>query len=477
MIVDAALESGRKAYEARAWRDAYAELTAAEATRQLDAEDLERVGLAAYLIGKDADALVFWGRAHHAHLDNGDVERAVRVAFWPALHLLLTGELARSNGWVARGERLLGDRDCVEQGHLAGLRGVTAMFGGDLAAALRDMERGIEIGERFENLDVLAMCRIGTGQCLRMAGDVEPAMRLFDETMISIIGAEVSPILTGTLFCAVLLECRAMLDVRRAHEWAEALNDWCERQQELFPYRGECLIHRSELMQLHGRWQDASDEAARAIDQLVEPPRSPLGAAYYQKAEIHRVRGEFAEAEEAYASAARVGFDPHPGLALLRFAQGRLDAGESAIRRVRDARGPGTSRPSILSAFVEIVLAAGDVDAALDASEELNSFAESMSLPYPRALADGTAASVALASSWLRAWRRRCARRARPARSRWCCRATAAPRRWAASPAASRAPPSSGSTRTPISTPPTRRSAASSTGWPSRPSRDAAGRN
>jgi len=397
MIVNAALESGRKAYEARAWRDAYAELTAAEATRQLDAEDLERVGLAAYLIGKDADALVFWGRAHHAHLDNGDVERAVRVAFWPALQLLLTGELARSNGWVARVERLLGDRDCVEQGHLAGLRGVTAMFGGDLAAALRDMERGIEIGERFKNRDVLAMCRIGTGQCLRMAGDVEPAMRLFDETMISIIGNEVSPILTGTLFCAVLLECRALLDVRRAHEWAEALHDWCEKQQELFPYRGECLIHRSELMQLHGRWQDASDEAARAIDQLAEPPRSPLGAAYYQKAEIHRVRGEFAEAEEAYASAARVGFDPHPGLALLRFAQGRLDAAESAIRRVRDARGPWTSRPSILSAFVEIVLAAGDVDAALDASDELTSLAESMSVPYPRALADGTAASVALA--------------------------------------------------------------------------------
>jgi DNA-binding CsgD family transcriptional regulator len=221
--------------------------------------------------------------------------------------------------------------------------------------------------------------------------------------MLSIIGDEVSPILTGTLFCAVLLECRAMLDVRRAHEWSEALNDWCEKQQELFPYRGECLIHRSELMQLHGHWQDASDEAARAIDQLAEPPRSPLGAACYQKAEIHRVRGDFAEAEEAYASAARVGLDPHPGLALLWFAQGRLDAAESAIRRMRDARGPWTPRPSILSAFVEIVLAAGDVDAARDASNELTSFAESMNVPYARALADGTAASVALADGDARA--------------------------------------------------------------------------
>ena len=403
MTVHIALGSGRKAYAAHAWRDAYAELTAADAAGQLDAEDLERVALAAYLIGEDADALEFWARAHHAHLDNRDVERAVRAVFWPALLLLLTGEVARSNGWVARAERLLGDRDSVEQGYLAGVRGVTAMFAGDLAAAMTEWDRGIEIGERFNNLDVLAVCRIGTGQCLRMAGDVDSAMRLFDEIMISITGDDVSPILTGILFCAVLLECRAVLDVRRAYEWSEVLNDWCDKQENPVPFRGQCLVHRSELMQLHGRWQDALDEAARAIDQLTEPPRSPLGAACYQKAEVHRVRGEFAEAEEAYASAARVGLDPQPGLALLRFAQGRLDAAESAIRRMRDARGPWAPRASILSAFVEIVLAAGDVDAGRDASAELGAWAESMNVPYAHALADGTAASVALADGDARA--------------------------------------------------------------------------
>ena len=65
----------------------------------------------------------------------------------------------------------------------------------------------------------------------------------------------------------------------------------------------------------------------------------------YQLAELHRLRGETDEAEAAYRQASECGHYPQPGLALLRVAQGRVDAAAAAIRgaadEVTDRLGPG----------------------------------------------------------------------------------------------------------------------------------------
>ena len=83
-------------------------------------EDLERLATAAYLLGRDADSIDIWARAHHDLLRRGDLERAARCAFWLFFILLKKGELVRGGGWVARARRLLddGQHDCVEQGYL-----------------------------------------------------------------------------------------------------------------------------------------------------------------------------------------------------------------------------------------------------------------------------------------------------------------------------------------------------------------------
>ena len=114
------LERGREAYGRRAWTDAFAQLSAADRESALEAEDLERLATAAYLIGRDDDGADAGTRAHHEFLRRGSVERAVRCAFWLAFSLLNRGEVARGGGWVARARRLLDDlqRDCVEQGYL-----------------------------------------------------------------------------------------------------------------------------------------------------------------------------------------------------------------------------------------------------------------------------------------------------------------------------------------------------------------------
>jgi tetratricopeptide (TPR) repeat protein len=127
-------------------------------------------------------------------------------------------------------------------------------------------------------------------------------------------------------------------------------------------YRGQCLVHRAEIMLLHGAWPDAMEEAVRACERLTDEPA--VGAAFYQLAEVHRMRGEFEEAETAYRRANELGREPQPGLALLRLTQGKVDAADAAIRRVVDEAQGSIARARVLGAYVEIALAGGDVAAA-----------------------------------------------------------------------------------------------------------------
>jgi len=162
------------------------------------------------------------------------------------------------------------------------------------------------------------------------------------------------------------------------------------------PFRGQCLVHRSEIMQLRGEWSEALGEVEQARDRLADPPRQPaLGMACYQQGELHRLRGEFAAAEEAYREAARWGREPHPGLALLWLAQGNVEASAAAIRRVVD-EAQALNRATMLPAYVEIVLAAGDEGAAREAADELAAIAADLQAPLLEAMSAAAAGMVLL---------------------------------------------------------------------------------
>jgi len=401
-----ALERGRDAYRRRAWREAYTQLSACDRANGLDPEDLERLAITCSLLGLDVESADFLACAHHEFLGRDAPERAARAAFWLAFELMERGETARASGWIGRARRLLGDgeRECVEQGYLLLPDAFGAMAAGDYQTALSVIARVAAIGERFEDPDLVALTRHLQGRALIRAGRAAEGVALLDEAMVAVTTDEVSPYVVGGVYCSVISGCQEIFDWRRAREWTEVLARWCAPQPDLVVFRGHCLLRRSEVLQLRGDWTGALEEVRRALARFLDPPgQIGTGAAYYQLAELHRLRGDLKEAEEAYRQASLHSRRTQPGLALLRMAQGDVGAALASTRRALDESPERRFRPTLLAASVEVALAAGDLDAARAAAEELAAIAADIGAPYLRALSAHARGAVELAAGDARA--------------------------------------------------------------------------
>ena len=368
------LQRGRDAYAKRSWYEAFSGLTAADDEAGLDREDLELLATAAYMLGLQDGYFAALERAHQAHLDAGEALRAARCAIWVGLNRAQQGEMARAGGWVARAQRLVEreGRDCAERGYLLMARMFQQEAEGDLDGAVATAAEASKLAERFGDADLLALAGHSQGHMLVIEGRASEGLGLLDEAMVAVTTGELSPIVSGIVYCGVILGCQKAHQTGRAREWTAALTEWCRQQPDMVAFTGRCLVHRAELMQLEGAWAKAIEEAGRAARRCEEGGNArAAGEAVYLRGEIRRLQGDFVGAERDYRAANGYGREPQPGLALLRLAQGNASAALAAIRRARAEASDEPALASILPACCEIMLAAGKLEAADDACGEL----------------------------------------------------------------------------------------------------------
>jgi DNA-binding CsgD family transcriptional regulator len=395
------LTAGRNAVDAREWTRAYDALRAADRDGDLGPDDLERLALAAYLSGQDDAYEHAMERSEQRLVDAGDPRRAARDAFWLALALFLRNEPARGGGWLSRAHRTLaeaGDPPCAEQGLLLIPTALHHLAAGDGEAASDVFEQVVAIGSRFSDPDVKAFGVCGSGQAMIARGRRDAGLGLLDEAMVAVTADQVSPITVGIVYCAVVRTCHLAFDLQRAREWTDVLSRWCAAQPDLVPYRGQCLVHRAQVLAMEGRWQEALEEVTRARERLAEPPGQPaVGMAWYETGELLRRQGRHDDAEDCYRRANQHGHPPQPGLLLLRMAQGHLPEARSALDAALATATSAVDRWPLLAAASEVCCACGDGTAARAAADELEAVAREQTGQWLRAIAATAAGYVLLA--------------------------------------------------------------------------------
>ena len=401
-MVDASqeLERGRTSFERRAWLDAYTALSAADQVEPLEAPDLDLLATAASLIGRMDDYLAVLERSHLAYIERGDNLAAARNAGWIGMTLAIRGELGPASGWFGRAQRLVEreGRESVEQGWLL----VPVLFqreaAGDYDGAHEAAAQAVEIAERFGDADLAAIALHAQGLARIGQGSIDEGLRLMDEAMVGVTAESVSPIVAGIVYCGVIAGCEEAFEVRRAQEWTNALTRWVDEQPQLVSFTGRCLAHRAGLMQLHGEWRDALAEAKLARERCEEAMnRAATGQALYQQGELHRLRGDFDAAEAAYREASEFGREPQPGLALLRLANGDVEAAAAMTRRAASETSAPFALATMLPAHVEVMLTAGDLEEARRAADELAGIATNGKRAMLDAISGRVQGEVALA--------------------------------------------------------------------------------
>ncbi len=395
------LDRGRRAYERRAWRDAHELLSLADRESALSAADLERLAIATFLIGREGEFERTLERAHRAYQDAGDRPGAARCAFWIGFRLFLRGESGPATGWFARGRRLLDQegRETAEEGYLLLPVAEQHLRAGEWERAGAVAREATGVGTRLGDRDLIAAARHQEGRTLLGTGRVEEGFALLDEAMVAVTSGELSPLMTGLIYCSVIDCCQRVHALGRAREWTAALGRWCEDQRQMMLFTSTCMVHRAEILQLQGAWADALAEARRASEphaQGIDEP--PSGAAFYVQGEVLRLRGELDAAEKAYRSASRAGIEPQPGLALLWLARGRTRVAAAAIARALDETVDPLARARLLPAGVEIRLAGRDREGARAACDELAEVAAGFDTDLLRATAAHVQGALELAT-------------------------------------------------------------------------------
>jgi tetratricopeptide (TPR) repeat protein len=367
------LVAGREALQRRAWREAFERLRGADAAEPLLPEDLELLAAAAQWVGRLDDCIAVRDRTHAAYLAQGNRRRAGFIALQMSHDYFAKGQRSMGNGWIRRAERLLeAEQDSIEYGHLLRARGLLAKNPDEgLAHARAAHELATRLGDR----DLAALQLQERGRLLIAKGEVAEGLALLEDAAMLAVSGTLGPLATGDIFCNAIDVCRRLADLGRASEWTDAARQWCDRQG-ILGIPGVCRVYRAGILRLRGALLDAAREATDACEELRPYSFGATAEAFYELGEVRLRLGDLTAAEEAFRQTHELGRDPQPGLALLRLAEGKVEAARTAIKSaLADESRDQLARSQLLPTQVEIALAAGDLDGARAAADELEALA------------------------------------------------------------------------------------------------------
>lgn len=370
------IDAAREAIARGSWAEAYERLSSLDPS-QLSGRDLEGLADAAWWVSRLEESIAARQRAYAAYAAEPDDRAAAVAATRLCIEHFQRREPAVAGGWLMRAQRHLREQpECPERAFLLVAEATIARFTGDAERSAELARRATELGQRLGHRDMNAMAIHTEGLALIALGRVVEGVSLLDEAMTSVLAGELSAFFTGLVYCNVIEACLQIGDVGRAGEWSEAARSWCETVPPESPFPGFCRVNRAELAIMRGEWSQASAEASRASDELGRINPEVSAAAWYLSGEVRRRSGDVAGADEAFARAQELGFDPQPGVALLRLAQGKVEAARTALR-VAVAGDPGgpLRRARLLAAQVDAAVAAGDFEEAAAVADELEAFA------------------------------------------------------------------------------------------------------
>jgi DNA-binding CsgD family transcriptional regulator len=377
------------------WAALYDALSANESA--LEPAEWEQLAQAAWFLGRGPQSERAWDRAYHDYLESGDADGAVRCVFWAGYTQVGPSPL-KAGAWMSLLFELC-DREPVGARSMAVrmlCQSVTERAAGSMSQSIASAQQAVELSEREGDIDTSTLARLSLALSYLADGQFREASTCMDQMMLRISAGAVTDRVAGPAYCAVIASCLGRSDIERARVWTGELNDWCDAQRGLEPFRGQCTVHRAEVLRLGGEWQEARSLLRDVL--AYEHRDSVLSQASYAAGELHRLAGHRAEAESAYELAARLGRDPQPGLALLRRDQGRLDSARAGAKRALASTLEPAMRGEVLAAIVEFDLEADDLSAAAEASATLETLARDLRTDYLVAAAASASGAVATAS-------------------------------------------------------------------------------
>src|SRR3954467_483986 len=363
------------------WEAAYDVLMEVDANGLANRADLPLLGEVAYAAGHLDVTIEAWERVHRLSVEAGDPVAAAGAAVRVAMHLLFdTALMAPVRGWLARAERLLaGQPETPASAWLAVVRTYERMLTGDLSGARPWAQRAVALGSRLDAA-ACALGRVAEARLLILDGDVEQGLALLDEVGVSTVSGDLDPLSTGVVYCELVCALQGLAQYDVAEQWTEAMERWC-KTAAIGSLHGRCRVHRAEILRLRGSCSEAEAEALGACEELRPYLRREMGWPLSELGRIRLCRRDLEGAEEAFLAAHRAGWDPQPGLALVRLAQGDAATAATSIRDALEhpMRVPFKERPPdsdlqrapLLEAQVEIEIAAGDIARARSAAHEL----------------------------------------------------------------------------------------------------------